>query len=165
MKEYGGIQEAACTDSTDDESDGFTTPPPPNWHEFRTPTSNRTRLSGQEYVATRLKAGNITPLVVRVQEKVGKASDRMVLAGQLSTEYLQATQAREKACKERNDKGGCIVQKYREIYGHQARRQIVEDEEDEREVINMREQRFKKKQEKEEAAIARAFAKSNNQSN
>ena len=29
----------------------------------------------------------------------------------------------------------------------------------------MREQRFKKKQEKEEAAIAREFAKSNNQSN
>ena len=91
MKEYSGIQEAACIDSTDDKSDGFATPPPLNWHEFRTPTCNRTRLSGQEYVATRLKAGNITPSVVRVQEKVGKASDRMVLAGQLSTEYLQAT--------------------------------------------------------------------------
>ena len=74
-------------------------------------------------------------------------------------------QAREKARKERNDKRDCIIQKYREIYSHQARHQITEDKEDKREVINMQKQRFKKKQEKEEAAMTRAFAKLNNQSN
>ena len=89
----------------------------------------------------------------------------MVSTGQLSTEYLLATQAREQARKERNEQQNKIVQKYGEIYGHQARRQIAEDEEEERQVINMREQRVKKHQEKEEAAAARAVARANNQIN
>ena len=114
-------------------------------------------------MTNRLKEGKITPTVLRVQDKVVKASDRMVTAGQLSTEYLRVTQAREKARKERNNDGR-VVQKYGEIYGSAARRQIAEDEEEEREVINMREQRFKKKQEKWEANQAKAFAKANNQS-
>ena len=50
--------------------------------------------------------------------------------------------AREKARKERNEAPNKVVQKYGEIYGHQARRQIAEDEEDERRVINMREKRL-----------------------
>jgi len=90
--------------------------------------------------------------------EVVKASDRMVSAGQLSTEFLRATQAREKARTERNDDGR-IVQKYGEIYGDVARRQIAKDKEEEREVINMR---FKKKQEKWEADQAKAFIKANN---
>ena len=59
---------------------------------------------------------------------------------------------REKACIERNEDHNKIVQKYGEIYSYQARRQIVEDEGEEREVINMREKRVKKCQEKEEAS-------------
>jgi hypothetical protein len=45
----------------------------------------------------------------------------MVAAGQLSTEYLRATQAREKARKEKNNNRR-IVQKYGELYGNVARR-------------------------------------------
>jgi hypothetical protein len=71
----------------------------------------------------------------------------MVIAGQLSTEYLRATQAQEKAQKERNNNKR-VVQKYGELYSNVARRQIVKDEEEEREVVNIREQRCKKKQEK-----------------
>jgi DDE superfamily endonuclease len=164
MKEYGGIQEAPRVESSDDESDGFATPPP-IWTEFDTPITNTGRRRGQAYVTERLKEGNITPTVLRVQDKVVKAADRMVSAGQLLTEYLRATQAREQARKERNDQPNKIVQKYGEIYGFQARRQIAEDEEEEREVINMREQRVKKRQEKEEAAAARAAARANNQTN
>ena len=101
----------------------------------------------------RLKAGNITPTVIRVQEKVSKSADRMVLIGQLSTEHLRATQSREKARKERNDAPNRVIQKYGEIYGHQARRQIAEAEE---EVINMREKRIKARKEKKAKARKKA---------
>jgi len=33
MKEYGGVQEEIRVESSDDESDGFATPPPPVWSE------------------------------------------------------------------------------------------------------------------------------------
>ena len=56
-------------------------------------------------------------------------------------------QAWEKARKERNNNRK-VIQKYGEIYSSTTRRQIAEDKEEEREVINMREQWFKKKQEK-----------------
>jgi hypothetical protein len=87
----------------------------------------------------------------------------MVTTGQLLTEYLRVTQAWEKARKERNNNRR-VVQKYGELYGNVARRQIVKDKEEEREVVNIREQRYKKKQEKWEADQAKAFAKANNQS-
>jgi hypothetical protein len=109
------------------------------WDRFNTPITNTGRRKGQAYVTEWLKKGDITPTVLRVQDKVVKASDRMVSTGQLSTEYLLATQAREQARKERNEQQNKIVQKYGEIYGHQAQRQIAEDEEEERQVINMRE--------------------------
>ena len=110
----------------------------------------------------RLKAGNITPTVIRVQEKVSKSADRMVLAGQLSTEHLRATQSREKARRKRNDTPNRVVQKYGEIYGHQARRQIAEDEEEEREVINMREKRIKAREEKEAKAREKVVQRGSN---
>ena len=163
MKEYSGVQDVPTVESSDDESIGFATPPPPIWPEFKTPITNTSRRRGQEYVTERLKAGDITPTVIRVQEKVIKAGDRMVIAGQLSTEYLRATQQREKARKERNNDNNKIVQKYGEIYSYQARRQIAEDEEEEREVINMREQRVKKRLEKEAAKEARAAVKATKQ--
>ena len=108
------------------------------WDRFNTPITNTGRQKGQAYVTERLRKGDITPTVLHVQDKIVKASDRIVSTGQLSTEYLLATQAREQAHKERNEQQNKIVQKYGEIYGHQARRQITEDEE-ERQVINMRE--------------------------
>ena len=44
----------------------------------------------------------------------------------------------EAACKERKEASGKVVQKYEEIYKHQARREIFLNKEDEKEVVNMR---------------------------
>jgi len=162
MKQYGGVQELEREESSDESSVGFATPPPPPWHEFTTPITNTGRRRGSNYVTERLRAGNITPTVIRVQEKVSKSADRMVLAGQLSTEHLRATQSREKARRKRNDTPNRVVQKYGEIYGHQARRQIAEDEEEEREVINMREKRIKAREEKEAKAREKVVQRGSN---
>ena len=91
MKEYGGIQEAPRIELSDNESDGFATPLLILWDRFNTPITNTGRRKGQAYVTERLKKGDITPTVLRVQDKVVKASNRMVFTGQLSTEYLLAT--------------------------------------------------------------------------
>ena len=66
----------------------------------------------------RLKGEVITLMTIRVQEKVIKASDFIVLAGALSTEYLHAMQVYKRARKERNDSLNRVVQKYRKIYSH-----------------------------------------------
>jgi hypothetical protein len=160
MKQYGRVQEAQLYE--EEESEGFATPPLRPWIEFKTPITNTGRQQGLNYVTERLKAGNITPTVIRVQEKVTKSADRMILAGQLSTELLTATKRSEKDRKERNDPPNRVVQKYGEIYGHQARRQIEEDEADERRVVNMREQRVKKRKEKEAKAREKAAQRANN---
>lgn len=118
MKEYGGIQVPPIAESDDSESDAVATPPPPIWSEFKTPLTNRTRRKGQAYVTERIIAGKITPTVRRVQEKVVKATDIMVIAGQLSTEYLKAMRVKEQARASRNDSQGKIIQKYGEIYGN-----------------------------------------------
>ena len=47
--------------------------------------------------------------------------------------------------RERKEWSNKIVQKYREIYGNQARRDIKLDEEGEWEVVNMRDMREQKK--------------------
>ena len=66
----------------------------------------------------------------------------MILARQLAKEHLVTTKAKKKARKERNKASNKVVQKYGKTYGHQARRQIEEDEEDEKRVVNMREKRL-----------------------
>ena len=146
-------------ESSDDKSEGFGTLLPRPWNEFNTPITNTGRRRRQDYVIERLKGGVITPTVIRVQEKVAKASDIMVLAGQLSTEYLRATQAREKARKKRNNISNKVIQKFGEIYGYQARRQITDDKKDKRKVVNIREERVKKKKEKERVKVKKAAAK------
>ena len=75
----------------------------------------------------------------REDQEGGRSNDSCKAACQ---EYLAATKATEKAWKKRNEAPNKAVQKYGEIYGYQARRQIAEDEEDERKVINMREKRL-----------------------
>jgi hypothetical protein len=45
------------------------------------------------------------------------------------------------------------------LYGHQARRQIAEDEEEEKQVANMREMRLARRLEKEEIAQQKAIDK------
>lgn len=163
MKEYGGIQEQEERELSIESSIGFATPPPRPWHEFDTPITNTGRRRGSDYISKRLQEGLITPTVLRVQEKVSKSADRMVLAGQLSTEYLRAMQSREKARKDRNQAPNKVVQKYGEIYGHQARRQIIEDEEEERDVVNMREKRIVVRLEKERKAREKATQRISNQ--
>ena len=150
MKEYGGIQETKEKSPSDDEDEdededsepAFRTPPPPSWSEFNTLITNTARRRGAQYVKGRMLAGEITPTVVRVQEKVEKAADQMILKGQLSTELLATNNPKEEERRARNDAANKVVQKYGEIYGHVARRQIAEDEEDEKRVVNMREKRL-----------------------
>jgi hypothetical protein len=161
MKQYGRMQEAQRDKESEEESEGFATPPLRPWTEFKTPHTNTGRRRGSNYVMERLKVGNIMPTVIRVQEKVSKSADRMVHVGQLSTELLITIKRSEKARKERKDALNRVVQKYGEIYGHQARRQIAEDEEDERRVVNMREQRIKKREKKEAKAQEKAAQRAN----
>ena len=81
IKEYSGVQEEIQVECSDDESDGFATPPLPVWSKWNTPITNTGRRRGQEYMMERLKEGKITLTVLCVQDKVVKASDRMVSAG------------------------------------------------------------------------------------
>jgi hypothetical protein len=81
-------------------------------------------------------AGTITPTAIWVLKKVKKAADQIILKGQLSTELLAANNAKEKERKARNDTPNKVVQKYREIYGYVARRQIEEDEREEERVMS-----------------------------
>ena len=128
------------TPSSDEDSEPvFATPSPIQWHEFTTLISNTGRRREMQYIKGRLLVKSITPTVIRVQEKVEKVADRIILAGQLSTELLAATKAKEKERKERNEAPNKVVQKYREIYGNITRRQIAEDKEKKRRVVNIRE--------------------------
>ena len=95
-------------------------------------------------MADRLEVGEITPTVIRVQEKVERAADKMILAGQLSTELLTVNNAKQKEREERNNAPNKVVQKYREIYRNVARRQIATDELAEDIVVNIHERRMRK---------------------
>jgi hypothetical protein len=66
IKEYRGIQEALDSSTDEDESNAFATPPPPPWPEFKTLITNTGRRRGSKYITARLKAGDITPTVIRV---------------------------------------------------------------------------------------------------
>ena len=73
-------------------SPAFATPPPqtPNWNEYSTPLTLRTRKQGFDYVKERNIAAMegvtpITPSVIRVADKVKNASQRSMLAGALTT--------------------------------------------------------------------------------
>jgi hypothetical protein len=130
---------------------GFTTPPLTltNWNLYTTPLTIRSQKKGLEYVCSRtVSAINsdipITPLVLQVQDKVSQASEQSILAGALSTNRVHDLSIAEAARKERKEASSKIVQKYGEIYGYQARREIALDEEDEKEVVNMRNSRLSK---------------------
>ena len=61
-----------------------------------------------------------------------------MLAGALATNRVHDLTIAEAARKERKEASGKVVQKYGEIYRHQARRDIFLDDEEEKEVVNMR---------------------------
>ena len=143
MKDFGGIQEVESEELSEEEESAFATPPPLPWTEFRTPITNTQRRRGSEYIQSRVRSGlPLTPVVIRVMEKVEKGTDQLVISGQLAQELLRANNAYAEKRKERKEGSNKVVQKYGEIYGHQARRQIEEDEEDEKRVVNMREKRL-----------------------
>ena len=136
MKEYQALQRLEPVVETPSSpllssSVGFTTPPltPTNWNLYTTPLTMRSRKKGLEYVRSRTVSAiegdiPITPSVLRVQDKVSQASERSMLAGALATNRVHDLTIAEAAQKERKEASGKVVQKYGEIYGHQARRDI-----------------------------------------
>ena len=150
-----GTAEPVLESESKSESEGFatpppTTPPPSNWMEWPTPLSLRTRQKGVDYIQDRqskaiMEETPLTPSVLRIQKKVEKASITSILKGGLSTHRLHDLQNAEAQCNKNKGKdGNKVVQKYGEIYGHQARRQIKEDRLEEDRVINLRNQRMGK---------------------
>ena len=61
----------------------------------------------------------------------------MILTGQLSTELLIVNTIEQKEREERNNQLSKVVQKYREVYSYQVRRQIAVDKLAEDIVINL----------------------------
>jgi hypothetical protein len=87
----------------------------------------------------------VTPLVIRVQDKVEQASQRSILASILITNRVHDLSIIEKARAARKDpKGNKIIQKFGEIYRREARKQIEEDNTNELKVVNMRQQCLQK---------------------
>jgi hypothetical protein len=82
--------------------------------------------------------------VVRVQDKIKKASKTSMLTRALSTNRLRDLTIAEDARQSRKDASSKVVQKYREIYRNQARLQIQADIKDKRQVVNIREMRLQK---------------------
>jgi len=66
-----------------------------------------------------------------------RAQVRAVTAEALATNRIHDLSIAEATRKERKKASGKVVQKYSEIYGHQAQRDIFLDKEDEKEVVNM----------------------------
>lgn len=146
-------------------SNGFTTPPPQtplNWNLFETPLTLRSRKIGVDYVRERQMASisdgiPLIPSVTRVTDKIEAGSMRSILAGALSTYRVHGLGIVQKARNEKDMKEdkGKIVQKYGEIYGHQALTDIAADIEDEKVVVNMRLQRKQKEWSKKWDKVAK----------
>jgi hypothetical protein len=124
-----------------------------------TPITNTQRKRGSEYVKERMIAGPITPTAIRVMEKVQKGSDKMILEGQLSKELLKATTTAGAKRKAWKDARNTVVQKYREIYGNVARRQMKADDEDANRVVNMHDKRLQALWKKKYKAIMVRYPK------
>jgi hypothetical protein len=122
----------------------FATPPPRlDWIQFNIPLTIRTRKRGLEYIRKchfdSIKQGvPITPSVVRVAERVEKASETSILRGALSTHRLHDLSDAEAARKRRKEESSKVVQKYAEIRVCHARKQTKAEEEEETRVVNMR---------------------------
>ena len=150
IKEYQGLQVQMQEDIQTSSSPllslsiGFATPPlmPTNWNLYATPLTMRSQKQGLEYIRSRTVSAidsniPITPLVLQVQDKVVQAAEQSILAGALATNRVYDLSIAEAARKERKEASGKVVQKYGEIYGHQAQREIALDEEDEKEVTSI----------------------------
>jgi hypothetical protein len=114
------------------------------WTEFKIPITYTQRKRGADYINERVKNGPwpLTPVAFHVMEKTERGTQKMLLNGQLSTELLKANAAAGKERDKRKNTKGTLVQKFREIYGGVARRQMRADDEDETRVVSMREKRL-----------------------
>jgi hypothetical protein len=154
LKIYQGKQEVQALKDSDsegsrsDRSEVFTTPPPrtllPTFVDWPTPLTMHTRMKGSEYVKGHMQAviGNeqpLTPSVAHVQNKLEKSAQQLMLSGALSKNQLYDLSLAAERRKNIED-GGKIVQKYGEIYGQAALRQIEEDRAEELLMVNMRDQ-------------------------
>ena len=81
----------------------------------------RKRQRGVNYIRSRteqaISGGPIPPSVIRVQDKVEKASGTSMLRGALSTHRLHDLSVVDTVRKARKEASGKVVQKYGEIYG------------------------------------------------
>ncbi|KAH6667219.1 hypothetical protein B0J14DRAFT_676966 [Halenospora varia] len=162
MKSYGGIQQAPdppSSTSSRESTPGFATPPPAPWSEFQTPITYTQRKRGADYIDGRVKNGPwpLTPTALHVMDKIEKGTQKLILSGQLSTELLQANAAAGEARQKRKDAKGTVMQKYGEIYGGQARRQMRADDDDEAKVVNMRLKREQKPWKAKWKALSRGW--------
>jgi predicted ATP-dependent endonuclease of OLD family len=82
--------------------------------------------------------------MIQVQDKVEAASQRSMLSGTLAKHKIHDLSIAKAAQLKRKDTSGKIVQKYKEIYRHQARKDIKANDNDEKEVVNMQEQQLRK---------------------
>ena len=83
----------------------------------------------------------------------------MILEGQLSKELLKATTTAGAKRKTEKDAPNTIIQKYKEIYGNVARRQMKANDEDKRKVVNMRNKRLQAPWKKKYKAIMVKYPK------
>ena len=83
-----------------------------------------------------------TLIVIRVIKEVKKKTDQLVISKQLAQELLRANNVYAKKQKERKEDSNKVIQKYKEIYGHQARRQIKTDKENKKRVVNIHKKRL-----------------------
>jgi hypothetical protein len=136
-------------------------PQPTNWNNWSIPLTMRTYKKGVDYIQSwtveAMQGTPITPSVVRVQDKIKKASETSMLTGALSTHWLRDLTIAEDVCKSWKDASGKVVQKYGEIYGNQACLQIQADIEDERQVVNIREKRLQKPWQEKYKKIVKKF--------
>jgi hypothetical protein len=115
--------------------------------DWPTPMTMRSRKKGIEYVATRQTevingSTALTLSVKRVADKPNKAAETAILRGGLSTHRLHDLTMSEKLRQVKKD-GSKIVQKFGEIYGKHALRQIEATNVDE--MVNIRAKQERKK--------------------
>ena len=159
MTKYGGLQEAQTlplaqieAEREPSSSPAFATPPPPPMNEYNTPATYTQRRRGVDWMDDKLENGPfpLTPTFKRVKSKVDKYTEREMHSGQLAKAHLTSVLAYQVSVKDKNDGPGTIVQKYGEIYGHQARRLIEWDDLEKDRVTNLIEERKKKAKAKAE---------------
>jgi hypothetical protein len=168
MDKYGGIQEEPIepTEREPSSSPAFATPPPRPWSEFATPLTFTARKRGNDYVNERIEEGPLTPTVKRVKLKCDKYVETKLQSSELYRQRLTNILAYKATTDRRANQPGTIIQKYGEIYGNVARRQIEWSDFEASRVQNLLENRRAKKEaadaEKERKRAAKALNTASN---